>query len=64
VDTVYLLSDGSPGSGKFVKHQDILRDVAKINRTRKIAIHCIAVGFDSPLMKDLAAQNGGQYVRR
>ncbi len=64
VDTIYLLSDGSPGSGKFVKHEDILREVMKINRTRKIAIHCIAVGFDSSLMKDLAAQNGGQYVRR
>jgi HEAT repeat protein len=64
VDTIYLLSDGAPGSGKFVKHEDILREVEKINRTRKIAIHCVAVGFDSPLMKDLAAQNGGQYVRR
>ncbi len=64
VDTIYLLSDGAPGSGKFVKHEDILREVMKINRTRRIAIHCIAVGFDSSLMKELAAQNGGQYVRR
>jgi hypothetical protein len=64
VDTIYLLSDGSPGSGKFVQHADILREVRRINRTRRVAIHCVAVGFDSKLMKDIAAQNGGQYVRR
>ncbi len=64
VDTIYLLSDGSPGSGKFVQQEDILREVRKINRTRRIAIHCIAVGFDSPLMKELAAQNSGRYVWR
>jgi hypothetical protein len=64
VDTIYLLSDGSPGSGKFVRHEDILREVKKLNRTRRVAIHCVAVGFDSPLMKDLAAQNDGRYVRR
>jgi len=64
VDTIYLLSDGSPGSGKFVAAADILREIGKLNRTRRVAIHCVAVGFDSPLMRELAAQNGGQYVRR
>ena len=43
---------------------DILREVRKLNRTRKIAIHCIALGFDSTLLKALAAQNDGRYVRR
>ncbi len=64
VDTIYLLSDGAPGSGKFVAHDDILREASRINRARKIAIHCVAVGFDSPLLKELAAQNDGLYVRR
>jgi uncharacterized protein with von Willebrand factor type A (vWA) domain len=64
VDSIYILSDGAPGAGKFVKHEDILREVRELNRTRKVAIHCVAVGHDSKLLKDLAAENGGSYVRR
>jgi HEAT repeat protein len=64
VDTIYLLSDGAPGQGKFVKHEDIVREIANLNRTKRIAIHCVAVGFDSPLLKELAARNHGQYVKR
>ncbi len=64
VDTIYLLSDGNPGSGKFVAHEDILREIDRLNRVRKIAIHCIAVGYDSPLLEALAARNDGRYVRR
>jgi len=64
VDSVFLLSDGMPGSGKFVMAADILRAVSHLNRTRRIAIHCISVGADSDLLKKMAAQNWGKYVRR
>ena len=64
VDTVFLLSDGAPGSGKYVATDDILRAVRRINQTRRIAIHAISIGRDSDLMQRLAAENGGQYVRR
>lgn len=64
VDTIFLLSDGSPGQGKFVAAQDILRAIRRENQTRRIAIHCVAVGMESALLRALAAQNGGNYVRR
>ena len=57
-------SDGSPGSGKFVAHDDILREIRKLNQTRRIAIHCISLGNDSDLLRALASQNGGTYAVR
>ena len=64
VDTIFLLSDGAPGSGKFTATADILREVGRLNQTRRIAIHCVSVGTESDLLKKLAAANGGRYVRR
>ncbi|MDF1660203.1 MAG: hypothetical protein P1V97_00425, partial [Planctomycetota bacterium] len=64
VDTIYLLSDGSPGSGKFTVPADILREIKKINATRRIDIHTISFGSDSKFLKDLAKQNGGDYIKR
>ncbi|GEM_PF-1077892 len=62
VDTVFLLSDGAPGSGKFVQAEDILREIRKLNRSRKVVIHTIAIGLDTPLMRELAKQNGGKAI--
>jgi HEAT repeat protein len=64
VDTIFLLSDGFPGSGKYVATADILRAVRRENQTRRIAIHCISIGMDSDLMQRIAAENAGRYVRR
>jgi Cdc6-like AAA superfamily ATPase len=64
IDTIFLLSDGAPGAGKFTSPADILREAKKINQLRRITIHCISIGTDSQLLKDLAAQNSGKYVRR
>jgi HEAT repeat protein len=64
VDTIFLLSDGVPGAGKYVTPGDILRAVRRLNQTRRIAIHTISIGMDSDLMKRLAAENGGRYVQR
>ncbi len=64
VDTIFLLSDGAPGTGKYVATDDILRAVRRENQTRRIAIHCVSVGMDSQLLRKLAEQNGGRYVRR
>jgi len=64
VDTIFLLSDGVPGSGKYVATRDILRAVRRENQTRRIAIHCISIGMDSDLMRRIAKENGGRYVRR
>jgi len=64
VDSIYLLSDGSPNEGKFVRPEDILRAVRELNRIRRITIHCIALGFDTDLLRDLASQSGGTYTRK
>ena len=64
VDTIFLLSDGVPGSGKFVSTPDILRAVRRENQTRRIAIHCVSIGMDSDLLRKLAQENGGRYARR
>lgn len=64
VDTIYLLSDGAPGSGKFVAVPDILREVRKLNAARQITIHTISIGRGSELMKKLAQQNGGAAIVR
>ena len=63
VDTLFVLSDGQPVQGSYVKPEDILREIRRLNVTRRVAIHCIAVGHDSPLLRQLAAENEGQYVR-
>jgi len=61
VDTVYLLTDGEPSVGKLIAPDDILDEVRRWNRTRQIVIHCIGLGIDSQLLKNLAAESGGSY---
>jgi HEAT repeat protein len=60
-DTLYLLSDGDPTAGRIIDKEDILREVRKMNRLRQIVIHTVSFG-ESPFLKELATQNGGQYV--
>ncbi len=62
VEAIYLLSDGQPGVGKYIRQEDILREIKKINKRRKVKINTISFGYDSDLMKQLAEQNDGQYV--
>src|SRR5204863_478620 len=49
---------------EFVRAADILRETALRNRFRRIAIKTISIGGESGFLRDLAAQNGGAYVRR
>ncbi|MCZ6795828.1 MAG: VWA domain-containing protein [Planctomycetota bacterium] len=61
VDTIYLLSDGDPTSGKHTKPGAILRAVRKINRRRGIQINAISIGKKSDLLRKLAQSTGGDY---
>ncbi|MEC8652298.1 MAG: VWA domain-containing protein [Planctomycetota bacterium] len=61
VDTVYLLTDGQPGAGKYIEAEDIVEQVRLMNRTRQIVIHCISIGRRSTLLSDIAKQSGGTY---
>ncbi|MDH3591311.1 MAG: hypothetical protein OER88_05505, partial [Planctomycetota bacterium] len=63
-DTFFLLSDGQPSTGSWTSYDDIVRETQRANRTRRVTIHCVSLGVDSALLKELAAQSGGVYVRR
>jgi hypothetical protein len=63
-DTIFLLSDGSPNAGRIPKADDILVEVRKMNKLRKIIIHTVGVGAHNVgFMKALAHENGGKYVK-
>ena len=58
-DTIFFLSDGRPTAGLYVDPDDILREIRKLNRLRKVVIHTIGIGeFDAGFMQRLAEQNG------
>ena len=61
VDTIYLLSDGEPTNGRLVAPDEILDEVRRWNLQRQIVIHCIGLGIDSRLLRELAADSGGDY---
>ena len=79
VDTIFFLSDGAPtrpktttkgrarGLGQDVP-DEILSAVRRWNPLRRIRIHTIGLGIRGPrangLLRGLAEQNGGTYVRR
>ena len=64
VDRIMLLSDGNPGGGRFVTTVDILREVQRLNQTKRIAIDCVSLGMKSALLKRIAEENGGRYIER
>jgi len=64
VQTIYLLSDGKPSGGQYIRTEDILGGVRRLNQVRRAVIHCIAVGFDSDLLRRLAKEHGGEYAQR
>lgn len=61
VDTIVILSDGQPTEGDIVAAPDILADIKHRNRLRNVVIHCVALEFQSELLKGLAEISGGTY---
>ncbi|NUP94643.1 MAG: VWA domain-containing protein [Planctomycetaceae bacterium] len=62
VDTIYLLSDGAPSNGEITDPDALADEIVRWNRTRRVRIHCIAIGMDSPMLKRIANESGGEYV--
>lgn len=62
VDTIYLLSDGSPSAGEITDPDELADEVARWNRTRQVRIHCISIGADSAMLKRIAEDSGGEYA--
>jgi len=64
-DTVFLLTDGQPTEGEFVKPQEILDEVRRWNKIFKLEINCIgmsATGTMRILLDGLAQMTGGKAV--
>ena len=62
IDTIFFLSDGAPSVGAYVDPDEILTQIRRLNATRKIKIHVIAIAnFDIAFLRSLAHQNGGIY---
>lgn len=64
-DTIYLLTDGIANRGGITTGQGIVAEISKMNLVRKIKIFTIGVGndVDGGFLSDLAAKNGGKYIK-
>jgi hypothetical protein len=73
VDTMFLMTDGRPNTGRIDKGEDILAELKKVNRLRKVTLHTICIGdipqggatADSPdpvFLRKMADQNNGDFV--
>ena len=65
VDTLVLLSDGTPSRGAVLIPDEIRHQVARANRGRRVVIHTVhaASGEKSELLTRLAEENGGATTR-
>ncbi len=63
IDTIYVLSDGASTEGVVKDTDGLQEEVARWNSVRGITIHCIAIGTNHPLLRGLAADSGGTFVR-
>lgn len=63
-DTILFMSDGGPTCGRTTDCDEIRRQVADWNRTRRITIHTVGIGKQvvESFLKGLATASGGQYV--
>lgn len=61
VDTICFMTDGTPTIGTETEAIAIREELVRWNRSRKIRIHCIAVGEDNSLPKWIAADHGGVH---
>ncbi|HGY92058.1 MAG TPA: VWA domain-containing protein [Planctomycetes bacterium] len=66
LDTIFFLSDGQPNRGRVTSPQDIVREIRRLNRLKRVQIHTIGVGrgHNAGFMKALADLSGGTYIAR
>ncbi len=58
IDTIYLLSDGSPDTPP----EEVRQLIKGLNSSKFIQINTISIGDDSQFLKDVAADNNGSYL--
>ena len=66
IDELFVLSDGEPTSGDVRDAESILELVREANRYAKVRINTVftGTGDGSELLRRLAEENGGVFVRR
>jgi uncharacterized protein with von Willebrand factor type A (vWA) domain len=64
VDTICLLSDGMPSSGRYVHPAQLRAEIQRRNPFGRVKIHAISIGMQSALLRHLAEDSGGSYVER
>lgn len=66
VETIFLLSDGSPTAGKTKKTDQIIDKTNQWNSAKRIKIHTIGLGedCDKVFMAKLADENNGEFIDR
>lgn len=67
VDTIFLLTDGSPTkpTGELDSTEKILTSVRAWNPLRRVTIHTIGIGngLNEPFLAQLARENGGEFKK-
>ena len=62
-DTIFLMTDGNPSSGKYTDFDDLRDEVLAWNLGRSIRINCVNVGdTDARLLRALAYGSGGVFL--
>jgi hypothetical protein len=68
VDTIYLMSDGSPNAGKYPNTTDIIKKVEEWNKLSKVIINTVGLGnpsnYNPDFLMRLAQMSGGTFVKR
>lgn len=61
-DTLVVLTDGQPTVGRLIDPEVILASFRQRNRHLRLQVHAVELGLlDTPLMRRLAAENGGRH---
>ena len=65
LDAILLLTDGRPTAGRIEDPDLLASQIARLNELSRCVIHTIGVGHDhsQTLLKSLAKQSGGTYIR-
>ncbi len=63
VDTIFLMTDGTPMGGEIADPPKILEAVREWNKLGRIRVHAVGIGEGQNVdfLRKLAAQNGGKY---
>ncbi|MBL8897997.1 MAG: HEAT repeat domain-containing protein [Planctomycetes bacterium] len=68
IDTIFLLTDGSPTKPDSSPDstEKILQAAREWNPFRRVTIHCIGIGsgLNAPFLQQLATEHGGKFVQR